>query len=231
MAGLSDHTLGTSVAVAAVALGARLIEKHVTLARSDGGPDAAFSLEPDEVKRLVDDTRAVFAALGRVSYDREPSEQNNLVFRRSLYAVADIAKAKRSRLTMSARSARSWTCAQVSTANPGRGVGEADRPRHADRLGTPAVKTAATIEARMTSTRLPGKVLADIGGKPALAVMVERLKLAPEFFTPSSSPPRSIPPTIRWRRWLRRAASEFGAAARKTSCSASSTPRLITTST
>jgi pseudaminic acid synthase len=92
VAGLSDHTLGTAVATAAVGMGASLIEKHITLARADGGPDAAFSLEPDEMKHLVDQTRLVFAALGRVSYDREPSERGNLVFRRSLYAVADIAE-------------------------------------------------------------------------------------------------------------------------------------------
>lgn len=92
VAGLSDHTLGTSVSVAAVSLGACLIEKHITLARTDGAPDAAFSLEPDEVKRLVEETHIAFSALGQVSYEREPSERSNLVFRRSLYAVADIAE-------------------------------------------------------------------------------------------------------------------------------------------
>jgi pseudaminic acid synthase len=90
VAGLSDHTLGTGVAVTAVALGAAIIEKHVTLARADGGPDATFSLEPDELARLVAEARLAYAALGRVSYERGPSEQANLVFRRSLYAVADI---------------------------------------------------------------------------------------------------------------------------------------------
>ena len=88
--GLSDHTLGTAVATAAVALGATAIEKHVTLRRSDGGPDSAFSLEPDELARLVADARDTWAALGDVNYIRMESEAGSLVFCRSILAVADI---------------------------------------------------------------------------------------------------------------------------------------------
>ena len=89
--GLSDHTMGCGAAVAAVALGASVIEKHFTLSRAEGGVDSAFSLEPDELRQLVLETERAWQALGRISYGPTAAEKPSLAFRRSLYAVADIA--------------------------------------------------------------------------------------------------------------------------------------------
>lgn len=90
--GLSDHTMGVGVAVAAVALGATVVEKHFVLDRSAGGVDADFSLEPDELKLLVDETDRAAAALGRVSYGATAKEQSSMIFRRSLYIAEDMKK-------------------------------------------------------------------------------------------------------------------------------------------
>ena len=91
-AGLSDHTLGIAVPVGAVALGACIIEKHFTLSRQEPGPDSAFSLEPQEFAAMVDAVRTTEKALGQVRYGVGEREQATRIFRRSLFAVADIAE-------------------------------------------------------------------------------------------------------------------------------------------
>jgi pseudaminic acid synthase len=93
--GLSDHTLGASVPVAAVSLGACLIEKHICLSRAVPGPDSAFSLEPAEFAALVRDVRQTEAALGGISYGPGERERASLAFRRSLFAVKDIRAGER----------------------------------------------------------------------------------------------------------------------------------------
>ena len=109
-AGLSDHTMGGAVAIAAVSMGAKVIEKHFTLSRADGGPDSAFSMEPDEFRRMVDDIRIVEKALGQVSYNRTKAEEGSVVFRRSLFVVKDIKKGE------------AFTSANMRSIRPGHGL-------------------------------------------------------------------------------------------------------------
>ncbi|SHE57195.1 pseudaminic acid synthase [Clostridium fallax] len=88
--GLSDHTLGSSVSIGAVALGATVIEKHLTLKREDGGPDAAFSMEPHEFKEMVDGIRSIEKALGKVTYELTYKQKKSREHSRSLFIVEDI---------------------------------------------------------------------------------------------------------------------------------------------
>ena len=88
--GLSDHTLGDTAAITAVALGARVVEKHFTLDRKDGGPDAAFSMEPEEFKTMVERIRLTEASLGSGEWVMSQRETENMTFRRSLYWVANL---------------------------------------------------------------------------------------------------------------------------------------------
>jgi N-acetylneuraminate synthase len=90
--GLSDHTMGVGVAVAAVALGATVIEKHFTLRRADGGVDSAFSLEPEEMKSLVLEANRAWQSLGKVCYVPKEDEKKSLAYRRSLYVVKNLQK-------------------------------------------------------------------------------------------------------------------------------------------
>ena len=123
--GLSDHTPGATVAVAAVALGACIIEKHLTLARADGGPDAEFSLEPTEFRELVTACRMAQAALGQPQHDRRGVGGANALFRRSLYIVADVPKGA------------IVTAANVRSIRPGLGLEPAHLPQV---LGRPATR-------------------------------------------------------------------------------------------
>jgi len=130
--GLSDHSPGWLVPALAVALGARVIEKHLTLARADGGPDAAFSLEPAEFAELCRQVRTAWEAARDRGPARSPSERGNRVFRRSLYAVADIAAGE------------PLTRANVRSIRPGFGLPPRELPavlgrraRVAIRRGTP----------------------------------------------------------------------------------------------
>ncbi|OMP65790.1 pseudaminic acid synthase [Domibacillus epiphyticus] len=93
--GLSDHTMGTGVAVASVALGATVIEKHFTLSRADGGVDSAFSMEPGEMKALVVETERAWQAIGSITYGPTEKEKASLKFRRSIYVAKDIKAGER----------------------------------------------------------------------------------------------------------------------------------------
>lgn len=112
--GLSDHTLGISVPIAAVALGACIIEKHFTLSLSEPGPDSAFSLEPHEFKAMVEAVRTVEQALGRVSYEVTAKEKASRVFRRSLFVVQDV------------KAGEKFTADNLRSIRPGNGL----HPRH-----------------------------------------------------------------------------------------------------
>ena len=88
--GLSDHTLGVGVAVASIALGATVVEKHFTLDRSDGGVDSQFSLEPTEMRALVEESKRAWLSLGQISYGISPAELGSIMFRRTLYISCDM---------------------------------------------------------------------------------------------------------------------------------------------
>ncbi len=116
--GLSDHSMGLGVAVASVALGAVAIEKHFTLRRVDGGVDSAFSMEPDEMSSLVDETERAWQAIGRATYGPTAAEEQSLQFRRSLYIAEDM------------RAGDIFTPRNVRAVRPGFGLA----PKHYDEI-------------------------------------------------------------------------------------------------
>ncbi|MCU0274995.1 MAG: pseudaminic acid synthase [Acidimicrobiales bacterium] len=131
--GLSDHTLGNAAAIAAVALGACVVEKHVTLTRSEPGPDSAFSLEPAELAALVRDLREAEAAIGAVRYGPTEREQASLAFRRSIFAVADIAEGE------------PFTRANVRVIRPGHGLAPVHLPEVLDARAAVAIRRGTPL--------------------------------------------------------------------------------------
>lgn len=126
--GLSDHTLDNTTAITSIALGAAIIEKHITLDRRGGGPDDSFSLEPAELEALVISSQIAWEALGRIDYGRKSSEQGNAIFRRSLYFVKAL------------RAGELVTAEAVRSVRPGYGLA----PKHLDRvLGRCVVRDVA----------------------------------------------------------------------------------------
>ena len=146
--GVSDHTLGIAVAVAAVALGACIVEKHFTLSRDTPGPDSAFSLEPAEFKEMVEAIRTTEKALGRVHYGVSQNEAKSRVFRRSLFAVADI------------KAGEMFTANNIRSIRPGHGL----HTRHLDeilgRWATQDIKRGTPLAWEMVGQKA-GKVLLD----------------------------------------------------------------------
>lgn len=135
--GLSDHTLNHTSAITAVALGARVIEKHFTISRSDGGPDAAFSLEPAELAELIKLTREAWSALGDGKLQTGKSEAASKIFRRSVYAVKDIAEGEK------------FTVENIRVIRPGYGLDPADYEKVLGRSAKQIIKRGTAIKTEM----------------------------------------------------------------------------------
>ncbi|OGX90640.1 pseudaminic acid synthase [Hymenobacter coccineus] len=131
--GLSDHTMGTGVSVAATVLGAVVIEKHLTLDRADGGPDGSFSMEPAEMAHLVRECRQAAQALGTVAYGPTAAEQKSLGFRRSIYVVQDVAEGEL------------FTAENLRVIRPGHGLAPALLPQVLGRPARQAIRRGTAL--------------------------------------------------------------------------------------
>jgi len=130
---LSDHTLGVSASIASIALGARVIEKHFTMRRDEGGPDSAFSLEPDELAMLCRSVCEAWSALGAVRLEPSASEKPNLIFRRSLYVTADM------------QPGDVFTADNIRSVRPSLGLPPADLPQVYGRKATRTLKRGTPL--------------------------------------------------------------------------------------
>lgn len=134
ISGLSDHTAGSAVAVASVALGGCVVEKHFTLRRADGGPDSAFSLEPEEFSTLVTDCKRAWRALGKATYDLQGCEGGSIQFRRSVYVVRDVAAGE------------ALTRDNIRSIRPGHGLAPKHLPDLLGRLATRDLKRGEPLD-------------------------------------------------------------------------------------
>lgn len=132
--GLSDHTLGTVVPVAAVAVGAVIIEKHLTLSRADGGPDGGFSLEPGEMREMVDGIRVAERALGSINYEPSPEEAPSRILRRSLFVVDRV------------RAGEPFSEANVRSIRPGHGLHTRHLPEVLGRRATRDIERGTPLD-------------------------------------------------------------------------------------
>jgi N-acetylneuraminate synthase len=146
--GLSDHTTGIAVPVAAVALGACLIEKHLTLSRAVPGPDSAFSLEPDEFRAMVEAVRSAEKALGGVHYGAAEQESRCRVYRRSLFAVRDV------------RAGELFTAENVRSIRPGDGLPPKYLPQVLGRRAATAIARGTPLDWQMVDAAPPKRDVA-----------------------------------------------------------------------